>query len=220
MEWDLAERSRKCMSCKKDFKTGDQYYTALFMEDAQLKLVFPGEDFSKIEDGQIELDAKESSLREIVEAAIKSFESESSAKSLSVICDMDDTRFSFDSTRMFQVMTNLLSNAIRFSPHGGVINVTGGKLNDGIYRVSVQDQGPGIPEKFQKDIFRKFYQVKEGVSASLQKGSSGIGLAICKGLVEAHGGRIWMENVSGAGARFLFEIPMRPFHEPEENTDC
>lgn len=50
MEWDLAERSRKCMTCKKEFKTGDQYYTALFMEDAQLKLVFPGEDFSKIEE--------------------------------------------------------------------------------------------------------------------------------------------------------------------------
>ena len=188
--------------------------------DHLTKLVVDFLDFSKIEDGQIELDAKESSLREIVEAAIKSFESESSAKSLSVICDMDDARFSFDSTRMFQVMTNLLSNAIRFSPHGGIINIAGEKLNDGIYRVSVQDQGQGILEKFHKDIFRKFYQVKEGVSASLQKGSSGIGLAICKGLVEAHGGRIWMENVSGAGARFLFEIPMRPFHEPEENTDC
>ncbi len=188
--------------------------------DHLTKLVVDFLDFSKIEDGQIELETGESSFKEIVDAAIKSFESESSSKSLSVICDTDDTRFSFDSTRMFQVMTNLLSNAIRFSPESGTIKIVAEKLKNGMYRVSVEDQGPGVLEKFQKDIFRKFYQVKDSVSASFQKGSSGIGLAICKGLVEAHGGRIWMKNVTGAGARFLFEIPMRQFNEPEKNTNC
>ena len=187
--------------------------------DHLTKLVVDFLDFSKIEDGQIELEVGESSFNEIIESAVKSFESESSAKSLSVICAVDDARFSFDSTRMFQVMTNLLSNAIRFSPVGGSIKIAAESLSDGMYRVSVADQGPGIPEKFQKDIFRKFYQVKDGVSALFRKGSSGIGLAICKGLVEAHNGKIWMENVSGGGAKFLFEIPMRPFHEPQENIN-
>ena len=188
--------------------------------DHLTKLVVDFLDFSKIEDGQIELEYGESSFNEIIESAVKSFESESSAKSLSIICDADDAMFSFDSTRMFQVMTNLLSNAIRFSPEGGTIKITTEKLGDAMFRVSVADQGPGILEKFQKNIFRKFYQVKDAVSASFQKGSSGIGLAICKGLVEAHKGRIWTENDPGGGAKFLFEIPMRPFYEPQENINC
>lgn len=188
--------------------------------DHLTKLVVDFLDFSKIEDGQIELEYGEASFNEIIESAVKSFESESSAKSLSIICDADDAMFSFDSTRMFQVMTNLLSNAIRFSPEGGTIKITAEKLSDAMFRVSVADQGPGILEKFQKNIFRKFYQIKDAVSASFQKGSSGIGLAICKGLVEAHKGRIWIENVPGGGAKFLFEIPMRPFYEPQENINC
>lgn len=188
--------------------------------DHLTKLVVDFLDFSKIEDGQIELEYGEASFNEIIESAVKSFESESSAKSLSIICDADDAMFSFDSTRMFQVMTNLLSNAIRFSPEGGTIKITAEKLSDAMFRVSVADQGPGILEKFQKNIFRKFYQIKDAVSASFQKGSSGIGLAICKGLVEAHKGRIWIENDPGGGAKFLFEIPMRPFNESQESINC
>lgn len=178
--------------------------------DHLTKLVVDFLDFSKIEDGQITLDIRESSLKEIIDAAIKSFESESSAKFLTVTCEADEGKSFFDSTRMFQVMTNLLSNAIHFSPPKGSIHVSANVSNTRMIRVTVQDQGPGIPEEHQEDVFKKFYRVKGGDSVSFHKGSSGIGLAICKGLVEAHGGNIWMENLSDSGAKFVFEIPVRP----------
>ncbi len=178
--------------------------------DHLTKLVVDFLDFSKIEDGQIELELREGSLRETIEAAIKSFESEVSAKSLTIMPDCSETKSFFDLTRIFQVMTNLITNAIRFSPDGGVIRITEEVLDGKMIRVKVEDQGPGIPEKHQDEIFNKFYRVKDAGNASFQKGSSGIGLSICKSLVEAHGGRIWMENIAGSGAKFVFDIPMRP----------
>lgn len=178
--------------------------------DHLTKLVIDFLDYSKIEDGQIELELKESSLKEVVEAAVKCFEVETTRKNLSLAQEVDETRFYFDSTRIFQVMTNLLSNAIKFSPQDGNITIRTYPYGGDMMRISVEDQGPGIPEKHRKEIFRKFYQVKDNSGELFQKGSSGIGLAICKGLVEAHGGRIWVDNISGGGARFMFDIPMRP----------
>jgi len=110
---------------------------------------------------------------------------------------------------MFQVMTNLLSNAVRFSPENGKITLTAEKTGEGQVKVVVEDQGPGVPREHQDDIFRKFYQIMDEKGYSFHKGSSGIGLAICKGLIEAHGGRIWVESKSSQGARFVLQIPMR-----------
>ncbi len=172
------------------------------------KLVVDFLDFSKIEDGQIELDLGEHSIRDVVESAMKSLESEASRKSVSMVCEVDETRFRFDSTRIFQVITNLLSNAIRFSPDRGRIEIGSQILENGFIRIHVEDDGPGVPLKYQNNIFRKFYRIKDGSDQSFQKGSSGIGLAICQGLVEAHGGRIWVENAVGGGAKFVFELPM------------
>ncbi len=73
--------------------------------------------------------------------------------------------------------------------------------------MSVQDQGPGIDAKYHENIFEKFYQVTEQ-NAKIHQGSSGIGLAICKGLVEAHGGRIRVESKLEAGSTFTFSIPI------------
>jgi len=107
-----------------------------------------------------------------------------------------------DGTRIIRVLVNLLSNAIRFSPEGGRISTTAkSRINDGhaVMIFSVSDEGPGVPPE---DIDRIFV---EGVS--LAKPSTGLGLAVSKEIVEAHGGRIWVETGHLTGATFSFSIP-------------
>jgi signal transduction histidine kinase len=108
-----------------------------------------------------------------------------------------------DSNRLAQVVANLLSNAIKYSPAGGVVHVAG-KRADHVIRVSIQDEGVGIPAELQRDIFGKF--VRGHATANGIEGS-GLGLAISRSLVEAHGGRIDFESKKGRGSTFWFEIP-------------
>lgn len=107
-----------------------------------------------------------------------------------------------DGIRIIRVLVNLLSNAIRLSPEGGRIEITAkSRNNDGnsVHVFSVSDEGPGVPEQ---DIDRIFI---EGVS--LAKPSTGLGLAVCREIVEAHGGRIWVETAPAKGATFSFSLP-------------
>lgn len=107
-----------------------------------------------------------------------------------------------DGTRIVRVLANLLSNAVRFSLKDGLIFVTAKtRVNDGhpVIVFSVSDEGPGVPPEETDRIF------VEGVS--LQKRSTGLGLAVCKEIVEAHGGRIWVETGREKGATFSFSIP-------------
>jgi signal transduction histidine kinase len=108
-----------------------------------------------------------------------------------------------DSNRLAQVVANLLSNAIKYSPGGGVVRVAG-KQTDHVIRVSIQDEGVGIPSELQHDIFGKF--VRGHATANGIEGS-GLGLAISRSLVEAHGGRIDFKSTTGRGSTFWFEIP-------------
>ena len=106
-----------------------------------------------------------------------------------------------DYTQLDQVLTNLLENAARHAPAGSTILV-GAHESDGMLEVFVEDEGPGVPEPLRENIFEPFWH-GEGSS------SSGIGLAICRALVEAHGGRIHVEAPPGGGARFVFTVPAR-----------
>ena len=110
-----------------------------------------------------------------------------------------------DPARVYQVLLNLVNNAIKFTPSGG--RVTVGIAGDGDeVRVSVADTGPGIPAGELERIFEKFHQL--GESASSYRGA-GIGLSIARRLVEMHGGRIWAESEDGEGSTFLFTLPVR-----------
>jgi PAS domain S-box-containing protein len=110
-----------------------------------------------------------------------------------------------DADRLTQVLANLLSNAAKFSPSGGRIKVTVGASGSRA-QISVQDEGPGIPEEFQDRIFSKFAQAD--ASDTRQKGGTGLGLAISKEIVERHGGRIWFDSPPGQGATFHVELPL------------
>ncbi|HUQ74928.1 MAG TPA: ATP-binding protein [Burkholderiales bacterium] len=109
-----------------------------------------------------------------------------------------------DRKRLLQVMTNLLSNAAKFSPEGEVVEISTEEHADGL-RVGVHDRGPGIPETFRPRIFGRFNQADS--TTSRQKGGTGLGLAICKRLVEMMHGRIGFEDRPGGGTTFWFELP-------------
>jgi PAS domain S-box-containing protein len=109
-----------------------------------------------------------------------------------------------DRKRLLQVMTNLLSNAAKFSPEGEVVEITTEELG-GQLRVGVHDRGPGIPEAFRSRIFGRFTQADS--TATRQKGGTGLGLAICKRLVEMMQGRIGFQDRDGGGTTFWFELP-------------
>jgi PAS domain S-box-containing protein len=109
-----------------------------------------------------------------------------------------------DHKRLLQVMTNLLSNAAKFSPEGDAVRIVMTE-NGANVRIAVQDRGPGIPEAFRSRIFGRFAQADS--TASRQKGGTGLGLAICKRLVEMMRGRIAFEDRAGGGTTFWFELP-------------
>lgn len=109
-----------------------------------------------------------------------------------------------DERKIRQVLLNLLSNAIKFTPERGRIDVRAVPA-DGVAQVSVSDTGVGIAPEDQETVFEEFRQV--GTSSAKQEGT-GLGLALCRKLVELHGGKIWIESQVGVGSTFTFTIPL------------
>lgn len=109
-----------------------------------------------------------------------------------------------DHDRIHQVLANLISNAVKFTPPGGRITVEATARGD-VVDVSVIDTGPGIPEANLAHLFERYWK---GDPATGRQGGVGLGLYICRGIVESHGGRIWVESRPGEGARFTFSIPI------------
>jgi signal transduction histidine kinase len=103
------------------------------------------------------------------------------------------------------VITNLVSNALRYTPAGGKVTISGEREN-GAIQISVVDSGRGIPAEALESIFEKFVQVKQPTDST--PGSVGLGLAIAKEVVEAHGGKIWVTSEVGKGSTFSFTIPV------------
>jgi signal transduction histidine kinase len=117
-----------------------------------------------------------------------------------------------DAERVHQVLFNLLDNAVRFTPSGGRVTVRASRRN-GSVDVTVADTGPGIAAEHLSRVFERFYRIDPGRSRN--EGGTGIGLAIARSVVEAHGGRIWAESEPGKGSVFTFELPADEGREPE-----
>ncbi len=111
-----------------------------------------------------------------------------------------------DAARIDQVLVNLISNAIKYSPQGGTLRVQG-RHNEEQVIVSVSDEGIGIPAEDLERVFERFYRVNDPRLPSAS--GVGLGLAVCRGIIEAHGGRIWAESSVGRGSTFLFTLPLR-----------
>ena len=108
-----------------------------------------------------------------------------------------------DRDRILQVFSNLLGNALKFTPASGTITLSRA-ISEGEIQITVADTGPGVPVEQRALVFDRFWRDKESANAG-----SGLGLAICKGIIEQHGGRIWIEGCADGGAAFVFTLPLR-----------
>ncbi|MFC4654774.1 MULTISPECIES: sensor histidine kinase [Rheinheimera] len=118
-----------------------------------------------------------------------------------------DLQMTVDPDKIMQVMSNLLSNAAKYSPQGGAVQIRSQQQGDKV-RIEVEDSGPGIPLEFQDRVFEKFAQADS--SNTRRVGGTGLGMAISKSLVELHGGSISFVSVPGKGTTFVFELPLLP----------
>lgn len=161
-------------------------------------------DTARIESGRLSLRRKDVEPRSLLDDACRAYQPLAENKHLRLTCDSDSSLrvVSVDPDRMMQVFGNLIGNAVKFTPEGGEILVTG-ESDAGSIRFSVIDSGPGIPPADLPNIFRPHWQAKK--TAHL---GAGLGLSIAKGIVEAHGGTMWADNVPGRGAAFHFTIPV------------
>jgi PAS domain S-box-containing protein len=167
-------------------------------------------DLSVMESGELKIKTREVRLNEIVLEAIKALKNLAEAKLIRLTMDLPESGLVLmaDPDKLEQVFINLLGNAVKFTPQKGSITV-GARLDSrgghkGVL-AWVKDNGPGIPEDELAKVFDKFYQIDNKVSRMVP--GTGLGLTICRRIVEAHNGQIWVESVEGQGASFNFFIP-------------
>ena len=173
-------------------------------------------DIEKIESGKMHFDLSVQPLLPLVQQALEANHGFAGQYGVTIrlASSADDARVRIDGDRLIQVVTNLVSNAVKFSPPQSEVTVSVDRRPGGV-RVAVTDRGPGIPEEFRDRIFQKFSQADS--SDTRQKGGTGLGLAITKSLVETMGGRIDFET-SAAGTVFWIEWPEVAVSEPSVAT--
>jgi two-component system sensor histidine kinase GlrK len=163
-------------------------------------------DLSKMEAGVITLNFRTSDIKPLINKAASGMEPLAMAKNVSikmeVPSDLPDVKM--DEERILQTLRNLIGNAVKFTPAGGYITISAQPVEKGM-RVSVADTGPGIPKEDLNAIFDKFQQATL-LSYSKIKGT-GMGLAIVKHIISAHGGKVWVESEIGHGSTFIFSLP-------------
>jgi two-component system phosphate regulon sensor histidine kinase PhoR len=162
---------------------------------------------ARIEAGKLEVEFSTVGLMELIEACAETTLLKADRKEITLEIEVPPKLPAVrgDAGLMRDVLQNLLDNAIQYTPHGGHIRVTA-DAGDRDAVVTVADTGIGIPLADQERIFERFYRVD--AARSREAGGTGLGLSIAKHIVEAHGGRLWVESTVGQGSRFSFSIPL------------
>jgi PAS domain S-box-containing protein len=183
--------------------------------DRLIRLINDILDISKIEAGRVELSREPLDLRETIRAAVKSLEGMAKPVKvrLKVAVPKEKLMVMGDADRLSQVIVNLVSNAIKFSPIGSTVEVSA-EQHHHVIEVNVTDEGAGIPMEHQAKLFTKFYQVDS--SSSRAKSGTGLGLAISNALVKEHSGLMGVESLEGKGSRFWFTLPAFRSGSPEQ----
>ena len=160
-------------------------------------------DLAKIEADRFELHTRLEQLHELVDEALIVLGPLALPKKIELVHErIDSCAAQVDRKRMFQVLSNLIGNAVQHTPEGGKIAVETRRTDDEQW-VAISDMGPGIPQEVIKHVFDRYWQSP----AASRTDGSGLGLYITKGIVVAYGSRIWVERATHGGARFTFAIP-------------
>jgi len=163
-------------------------------------------ELARIEAGEMKLEFRPVSVQQLVESCAETVGMKAEAKQLALELMVPEglPAVRGDANRLQEVLQNLLDNAVQYTPSGGRVEVSAARAGDQIV-ITVADTGIGVPQAEQSRIFERFYRVD--AARSREVGGTGLGLSIARHIVEAHGGRIWVESAVGEGSRFHFSIP-------------
>ncbi len=163
-------------------------------------------DFSKLESSKLSLDFESVEVGRLVPEAVENIKNLAGMKGIAIDIHMEGSAgiIEADPMRVTQVITNLLGNAIKFSPENGKIEIWARGTDDEAM-VDIKDHGRGISQRDMTRLFQRFAQLDS--STTRKAGGTGLGLVISKGIVEQHGGRIWVESAMGEGSTFSFSLP-------------
>lgn len=163
-------------------------------------------DLSKLEAGRMPFAVSTLWVAPLLEAAARGVHVLASSREARIVADLPDGQLAMaaDHDQILRVLTNLLSNALKYSPAGSTVRLAARALPDGV-EVAVEDEGPGIPSEQVDRLFRPFSRL--GLHERQTSGGTGLGLAISRAIIEQHGGRIWWERGASRGSRFVFVVP-------------
>ena len=169
-------------------------------------------DFSRIESGKLELHKQESDILGLLRRVYRQMKLISDREEIELTLDLpgEPILLVHDPDRIEQVLVNLISNAIKFTSAGGLITLSAQmRVQDGsgVFEISVSDTGIGLSRSMQATIFQGYQPILSGEGGSPHQKGVGLGLAISRKIVEAHGGRIWAGGGKGEGATFRFTLP-------------
>jgi PAS domain S-box-containing protein len=176
-----------------------------------IKLINQLLDLYSLEAKQLKLYSRSIEASVIIQNTLEAIESYAEKKNIDIRVEADELLLQADPDRLTQVLVNLVSNAIKYSPDGGDILLSVHRLPaSATVEVRVTDSGPGIAEEHKNSVFDRFYQIESSspkTASQKNEASTGLGLAICKAIIEAHGGTIDVDCTPGKGASFWFRIP-------------
>ena len=181
---------------------------ALGNTDRLVRLVNDILDLERISSGKSELQLTTCSADDLLTRAAALQQAAAAKANIQILCGRTDVRVWADPDRILQALTNLISNAIKFSPSGSDVLLSAGILSENEAQIEVRDFGRGIPADKLENIFERFQQVDASDSRAM--GGTGLGLAICRSIITQHGGRIWATSTPGKGTTFHFTLPIHP----------
>lgn len=188
-----------------DFDEKDKKYVISGQRnvDRMMTLINDLLDIEKITSGRMQLDLGRVVLQELFDASLELHQEAASQIDVALVIKDTDIVFEGDEEKLQRVLSNLISNAIKFSPPKGIVTVKAQRGSKDL-RITVEDQGPGIPADQLQSVFERFHQVE----TQKKTGGSGLGLAICKAITNLHAGNIWVESEEGKGSKFIVSLPV------------
>jgi signal transduction histidine kinase len=198
--------------------SGEEYGEQLDMiirNAAKLKTIVENlSDVDNIQSGAARVRSQALSLRKIIDEVVNTFQDEAKAKNITLKAEdgEEPLHLDADALKLSIALSNLVKNALQFTESGGHVTI-GVQEEDGFYKVTVVDDGIGIPARDLPRVFERFFQVETHLTR--RYGGMGLGLAVAKAMIDLHGGRIWAESEEGRGSKFTILLPAgQPQHSP------